>query len=124
MTDLLEHLAADAGPGPSAAARADTVLHAVAAGLGESLRCSAVRCLDDDVALDAHGGPTHTDNGVCLCWWWWWYHRRLATSGWYVRMLRGSMQIMAPPWLETGPRTRRNTTTPRTRMTHAIERKN
>ena len=93
----------------------------IAAGLGEPLRSSAVRCLDDDVALDAHGGPTHTDNGVCLCWW---HHRFLATSGWYIRMRRGAIQTMAPPWLETGPRTRRNTTTTRTRMTHAIERKN
>ena len=55
-------------------------------------------------------------------------------------MLRGAVQIMAPPRLETGPRTGRNTTKSRThthtdtdsrtdtrtrtRMTDTIERKN
>ena len=73
------------------------------------------------VTPDAHGGPTHTDNGVCLCWW---HHRYLASSGWNIRMLRGAVQIMAPPWLETGPRTWRNATTSRTRLTDAVERTN
>ena len=73
------------------------------------------------VVPDAHGGPTHTDNGVCLCWW---HHRYLASSGWNIRMLRGAVQIMAPPWLETGPRTWRNATTSRTQLTDAINRKN
>ena len=47
-------------------------------------------------------------------------------------MLRGAAQIMAPPRLETGPHTGRNTTKSRThtdtrtrtRMTDTIERKN
>ncbi len=65
----------------------------------------------------SEGGPTHTDNGVCLCWW---HHRYLAASGWAIRMMRGAVQIMAPPWLETGARTWRNVTTSRTRMTDAI----
>ena len=43
-------------------------------------------------------------------------------------MLRGAVQIMAPPRLETGPHTGRNTTKSRTRtrtrMTDTIERKN
>ena len=69
----------------------------------------------------AQHGPTHTDNGVCLCWW---HHRYLAASGWTIRMLRGAVQIMAPPWLETGVRKWRNATTSRTRMTDAIERQN
>jgi hypothetical protein len=73
------------------------------------------------VIPDAAGGPTHTDNGVCLCWW---HHRYLAASGWAIRMLRGAVQIMAPPWLETGTRKWRNVTTARTRTTDAIERKN
>ena len=121
VTNLLEHRAADAAPGPSAAARTDTLSHVLAAGLGESPRCPAVRCLDDDVTLDTHGGPTHTDNSVCVCWW---HHRYLASSGWNIRMLRGAVQIMAPPWLETGPRTWRNATTSRTQLTDAINRKN
>ena len=66
------------------------------------------------------GGPTHTDNGVCLCWW---HHRYLAASGWAIRMVRGAVQIMAPPWLETGARTWRSITKSRTRMTDAVQRK-
>ncbi|WP_166786437.1 HNH endonuclease signature motif containing protein [Cryobacterium sp. TMT2-15-1] len=68
----------------------------------------------------SEGGPTHTDNGVCLCWW---HHRYLAASGWVIRMLRGAVQIMAPPWLETGARKWRNVTKSRPRMTDAVERK-
>ncbi|TFC26463.1 DUF222 domain-containing protein [Cryobacterium sp. TMT2-18-3] len=51
MINLLEHPEADAAHGLSAAARAVAELHALAAGLGESLRCSAVRGLDDDGLL-------------------------------------------------------------------------
>ncbi|TFC84276.1 hypothetical protein E3T23_00240, partial [Cryobacterium cheniae] len=51
MTNLLERPAADAAPGPSAAARAVAELQALAAGLWESLRCSAVRGFDDDGLL-------------------------------------------------------------------------
>ncbi|TFD29061.1 HNH endonuclease signature motif containing protein [Cryobacterium cryoconiti] len=69
----------------------------------------------------SEGGATHTDNGVCLCWW---HHRYLAASGWAIRMVRGAVQIMAPPWLETGARKWRRVTKSRTRMTDAIERKN
>ncbi|WP_166785640.1 MULTISPECIES: HNH endonuclease signature motif containing protein [Cryobacterium] len=69
----------------------------------------------------SEGGPTHTDNGVCLCWW---HHRYLAASGWAIRMVRGAVQIMAPPWLETGVREWRSVTKSRTRMTDAIERTN
>ena len=48
----------------------------------------------------------------------------LAASGWAIRMVRGAVQIMAPPWLETGTRTWRTVTKSRTRMTDAVERKN
>ncbi|HSP75093.1 MAG TPA: hypothetical protein VLO31_02610, partial [Cryobacterium sp.] len=53
-----------------------------------------------------------------------WHHRYLAASGWAIRMMRGAVQIMAPPWLETGARKWRNVTKSRTRMTDAVERKN
>jgi hypothetical protein len=48
----------------------------------------------------------------------------LAASGWAIRMVRGAVQIMAPPWLETGARKWRNVTTSRTRLTDTVERKN
>ncbi|MBC7443314.1 MAG: HNH endonuclease, partial [Ramlibacter sp.] len=70
---------------------------------------------------DARGGPTHTDNGVCLCWW---HHRTIDSSGWGIRMLRGCVQIMAPPWRETGKRHWRYMTKSRTLMTDAITRNN
>ena len=73
------------------------------------------------VIPDAQHGETHTDNGVCLCWW---HHRTIDSSGWGIRMLRGCVQIMAPPWRETGKRHWRYVTKSRTRMTDAITRDN
>jgi hypothetical protein len=49
------------------------------------------------VVPDAEGGPTHTDNGVLLCWF---HHRSIETSGWLIRMVGGVPQIKAPPWIE------------------------
>ncbi|HEU4807341.1 MAG TPA: DUF222 domain-containing protein [Homoserinimonas sp.] len=49
------------------------------------------------VVPDADGGPTHTDNGVLLCWF---HHRSIETSGWLIRMVGGVPQIKAPPWIE------------------------
>lgn len=45
----------------------------------------------------AQGGPTHTDNGVLLCWF---HHRTLETSGWEVRMRDGTPETRAPGWIE------------------------
>jgi hypothetical protein len=49
------------------------------------------------VLPDAEGGPTHTDNGVLLCWF---HHRSIETSGWLIRMVAGVPRIKAPPWIE------------------------
>ena len=54
-------------------------------------------CEIHHVIPDAQGGPTHTDNGVLLCWF---HHRTIDTSGWRIRMIRGTPQIKAPPWLD------------------------
>jgi hypothetical protein len=45
-----------------------------------------------------HGGPTHVDNGVLLCW----YHHHTITSstGWKIRMTTGLPQIKAPHWID------------------------
>ena len=43
----------------------------------------------------ADGGPTHTDNGVALCWH---HHRTLDTSGWEIRMQGGVPEIRGPTW--------------------------
>ncbi len=43
----------------------------------------------------ADGGPTHTDNGVLLCWW---HHRNLHLSEWRIRMNRGIPEVRGPSW--------------------------
>ena len=43
----------------------------------------------------AEGGPTHTDNGVPLCWY---HHRTLDSSGWDIRMNNGLPEIRGPAW--------------------------
>ncbi|MBS1908047.1 MAG: DUF222 domain-containing protein [Actinobacteria bacterium] len=59
----------------------------------------------------ADGGPTHTSNGVALCWH---HHRTLETSGWQIRMRHGSPEIRGPAWWDPTrtwhrPRTRGGT---------------
>ncbi|GAT72397.1 HNH endonuclease [Microbacterium sp. HM58-2] len=51
----------------------------------------------------AKGGPTHTDNGVPLCWW---HHRSLDRSGWEIRMNNGLPQIRGPEWWDPQQRWR------------------
>lgn len=50
-------------------------------------------CEVHHVIRHADGGPTHTDNGVLLCWY---HHRTLETSGWYIRMIDGMPHTKAP----------------------------
>ena len=47
----------------------------------------ATWCEIHHVTEHSHGGPTHTDNGVALCWH---HHRTLPTSGWDIRMHQGT----------------------------------
>jgi hypothetical protein len=55
----------------------------------------ATWCEIHHVTEHSHGGPTHTDNGVALCWH---HHRTLATSGWDIRMHQGTPHIRGPAW--------------------------
>lgn len=52
-------------------------------------------CEIHHVQEHARGGPTHTDNGVTLCWH---HHRTLDTSGWEIRMMNGTPQVRGPAW--------------------------
>ncbi|WP_230114075.1 HNH endonuclease signature motif containing protein, partial [Microbacterium oxydans] len=61
----------------------------------------------------ARGGPTHTDNGVALCWH---HHRTLDTSGWEIRMGNGTPQVRGPAWWDPARRWR----TPQPALTHAL----
>ena len=64
-----------------------------------------------------NNGPTHTDNGLLLCWF---HHRSLDTSGWQFRMLNGAPQVKAPRWLDT-TQTWRPTAGSRIRQRERIE---
>jgi hypothetical protein len=52
-------------------------------------------CEIHHVTEHSRGGPTHTDNGVTLCWH---HHRTLDTSGWEIRMNNGIPQVRGPAW--------------------------
>jgi hypothetical protein len=60
-------------------------------------------CEIHHVTEHARGGPTHTDNGVPLCWY---HHRSLGTSGWEIRMTGGVPQIRGPAWWDPDQRWR------------------
>ncbi|MGJ0391102.1 DUF222 domain-containing protein [Microbacterium sp. CGR1] len=60
-------------------------------------------CEIHHVTEHARGGPTHTDNGVPLCWW---HHRSLGASGWEIRMDEGLPQVRGPRWWDSEQRWR------------------
>lgn len=72
-------------------------------------------CEIHHVTEHARGGPTHTDNGVPLCWW---HHRSLDWSGWEIRMADGLPQIRGPEWWDREQRWR----TPRPSIPPALRR--
>ncbi|TDN91386.1 HNH endonuclease signature motif containing protein [Microbacterium sp. BK668] len=62
------------------------------------------------------GGPTHTDNGVLLCWY---HHRTIDSSGWKVRMRGGVPEVRGPTWWDATGRWRPVTKSP-TRLSRAL----
>ncbi|MFN8086075.1 MAG: DUF222 domain-containing protein [Microbacterium sp.] len=76
-------------------------------------------CEIHHVTEHASGGPTHTDNGVLLCWY---HHRFLERIGWRIRMNRGIPEVLAPPWHDTRREWRAVTTSP-TRLRKRVERR-
>lgn len=75
-------------------------------------------CEVHHVEEHADGGPTHTDNGVLLCWF---HHRTLDADGWRIRMNEGVPEVRGPIWWDPGQRWRRATTSP-TRLRDRIAR--
>jgi len=55
----------------------------------------ATWCEVHHVKEHADGGPTHTDNGVLLCWF---HHRTLHLTEWVIRMNRGIPEVRGPAW--------------------------
>lgn len=52
-------------------------------------------CEIHHVEEHARGGPTHTGNGVALCWH---HHRTLDTGAWRIRMRDGVPEVRGPSW--------------------------
>ena len=76
-------------------------------------RVPASWCESHHVDEHSEGGPTHTDNGVLLCWF---HHRTIDHSGWEIRMHAGVPQIKAPPWMDRRHRRWSASTKSRTRL--------
>ncbi len=76
----------------------------------------AAWCEIHHVTEHARGGPTHTDNGVLLCWH---HHRFLDHGGWRIRMNHGIPEVKAPSWIDPYVRWRPTTTSP-TRLLNAV----
>ncbi|GAB3632036.1 hypothetical protein GCM10027421_13890 [Microbacterium shaanxiense] len=55
----------------------------------------ATWCEVHHVQEHADGGPTHTDNGVLLCWF---HHRTLHLTEWVIRMNHGVPEVRGPAW--------------------------
>lgn len=72
-------------------------------------RVPAEWCEIHHVVEAARGGPTHTDNGVAVCWF---HHRTLDTSGWCIRMHDGVPEVRAPAWWDPERRWRPVTRSP------------
>lgn len=66
-----------------------------------------------------NGGPTHTDNGILLCWA---HHRTIETSGWLIKMIGGAPHIKPPPWISYSAPWRLATKSP-TMLIDAIEKR-
>ncbi|WP_460572313.1 HNH endonuclease signature motif containing protein [Humibacter soli] len=60
-------------------------------------RIPASWCEVHHVQEHSRGGPTHTDNGVTLCWF---HHRTINTNGWAIRMRHGVPHVQAPGWID------------------------
>ncbi|MDH6181858.1 hypothetical protein M2152_002040 [Microbacteriaceae bacterium SG_E_30_P1] len=66
----------------------------------DGYRCFAPGCTASPHALQAHhvlafrdGGPTHTDDGILLCYW---HHRIVDTGPWQYRMVDGVPEVRGP----------------------------
>lgn len=69
----------------------------------------AAWCEIHHVVEHAKGGPTHTDNGVLLCWY---HHRTIDSSGWKVRMRFGVPEVRGPSWWDAAMQWRPVTKSP------------
>lgn len=73
-------------------------------------------CEIHHVEEHSRGGPTHTDNGVLLCWF---HHRTIDSGGWSIRMVDGVPYVRGPYWWDAQSKWRPSTKSP-TRIRDAI----
>ncbi len=73
-------------------------------------------CEIHHVEEHSRGGPTHTDNGVLLCWF---HHRTIDSGGWRIRMVDGVPHVRGPYWWDARMKWRPATKSP-TRRREAI----
>ncbi|MET0781626.1 MAG: DUF222 domain-containing protein, partial [Microbacterium sp.] len=66
-------------------------------------------CEVHHVEEHSRGGPTHTDNGVLLCWY---HHRTIDSGGWRIRMLDGIPYVQGPHWWDAKMKWRPATKSP------------
>jgi hypothetical protein len=66
-------------------------------------------CEVHHVEEHSRGGPTHTDNGVLLCWF---HHRTIDTGGWSVRMVDGVPYVKGSYWWDAQVKWRPATKSP------------
>ena len=66
-------------------------------------------CEVHHVEEHSRGGPTHTDNGVLLCWF---HHRTIDTGGWRIRMIDGVPHVRGPYWWDAHVKWRPATKSP------------
>lgn len=78
-----------------------------------SCHVPAMWCEVHHVTPAAQGGPTHTDNGVLLCWY---HHRTIDSAGWEIRMVHGVPWVRAPRWIDPGRRWRSSAGSPSRRL--------
>lgn len=73
-------------------------------------------CEIHHVEEHSRGGPTHTDNGVLLCWF---HHRTIDAGSWSIRMIDGVPYVRGPHWWDAHGKWRPATKSP-TRIRDAI----
>lgn len=66
-------------------------------------------CEIHHVEEHSRGGPTHTDNGVLLCWF---HHRTVDTGGWQVCMIDDAPYVKGPHWWDAQMKWRPATKSP------------
>lgn len=77
-------------------------------------------CEIHHVTEHSRGGPTHTDNGVLLCWF---HHRTIDTGNWQIRIQDGIPHVRGPSWWDHTRQWRPTTKSPTRRRDLIAQRK-